>query len=327
MPDLDLIAASDQDVIRYTRLGNRTARYMVTGNGPPLLLLHGCPGSIFSWRSNIDEFSQHHRVYALDLMGFGGSQSPGDSNFSLAAHAQFVRRFLVEIGLKDLCVVAHSMGAGIALHVAALLPERISRLVLIGCLGLEPHLVLKLVRFPGVVNTLLTMTRFLPTWIQERFSSTFYHILYNELAPLASGDVVRERVELTGVNLLGSTLRTAEQADCDQLKAICQLIAAPTLMIHGKRDRLVPWKRAVQLSRELRASVLHLVDEAGHMLHVEQAQDINQQILDFTVPKELPIKTPRALRPPTDSLTWVLPPDLVAQWPPQTASSDAAPPL
>ncbi len=111
--------------------------YHVAGDGPPLLLLHGSGPGVSGWanfRGNLPVFARDYTVYVPDFPGFGKSYSP-DGN-PLAAGPAAVLDFLDGLGLGPVPIVGNSMGGNVAARIAAEHPERVSRLMAIGGVGL-----------------------------------------------------------------------------------------------------------------------------------------------------------------------------------------------
>jgi pimeloyl-ACP methyl ester carboxylesterase len=123
---LDAIAAHK----RVVDVGSTRIAYYDEGQGPPILLLHGCPFSSFIWRKVIPILSPRFRCLAPDLLGLGDTETLPDADWSLPAQARTVLAFLdaLSIGVAD--IVAHDHGGAVAQIIAADHPERIGRLVL-----------------------------------------------------------------------------------------------------------------------------------------------------------------------------------------------------
>lgn len=113
----------------FTRIGEHTIHAAEGGSGPPLLLLHGLAGSCRWWGHNLDGLARHFRVYAPDMPGFGLSRSR--QRFNLHAAADELVRWMDQIGLRQAHVVGHSMGGYVAIDMAARYPELVDRLVLV----------------------------------------------------------------------------------------------------------------------------------------------------------------------------------------------------
>lgn len=115
--------------IRYQEYGEEQPKKT------PLLFLHGYGGMIEHWDLNIPEFALQHKIYAMDLIGFGKSQKP-DVRYSLELFAAQIETFLLLKKLDSVIVVGHSMGAASALYFAHHNPRKIKALILANPSGL-----------------------------------------------------------------------------------------------------------------------------------------------------------------------------------------------
>jgi pimeloyl-ACP methyl ester carboxylesterase len=100
--------------------------------GTPLVFIHGvgAGASSFMWRKNFDPLSEHFRVYALDLLGFGFSDKPATAPYSADLYVDLISDFIREVAGHPANVVASSVGAAYAIRVADEHPELIESLVL-----------------------------------------------------------------------------------------------------------------------------------------------------------------------------------------------------
>jgi pimeloyl-ACP methyl ester carboxylesterase len=113
------------------RWRNYQINFATAGQGTPLVLLHGLyPGaSNEQWQKNFDFLSNHFRVYAPDLLGFGASARP-DVDYSPLLYEQFIADFIKEVVMEPATVVASGQTAPFAIDVAAAEPKLIDRLIL-----------------------------------------------------------------------------------------------------------------------------------------------------------------------------------------------------
>lgn len=88
--------------------------YVDMGEGPPVLFLHGFPTSSFLWRREAWLLAQRTRVIAPDLLGYGESDKPDDVDLSERAQAGYVRELLDQLEVREVAVVGHDLGGGIA---------------------------------------------------------------------------------------------------------------------------------------------------------------------------------------------------------------------
>src|SRR5262245_42091134 len=104
--------------------------FLMGGDGEPLLLLHGVPGSSQSWQKVGIKVASRFRVIIPDLMGFGASDPPAD-DFYLEAQARSLRALLNYLQIKSLILGGHGFGASVALTLMRLYPElHVSGLIL-----------------------------------------------------------------------------------------------------------------------------------------------------------------------------------------------------
>src|SRR4051794_26927907 len=125
-------------LVRTSRMvhGHRRA-FVLAGEGPPLLLLHGIGNSAQTWAGVLDRLAASHTVLAPDLLGHGSSDKPrGD--YSIAAYANGMRDLLSVLDIDTATVVAHSLGGGIPLRVAYQFPPPRARPALVGDAGPRP---------------------------------------------------------------------------------------------------------------------------------------------------------------------------------------------
>jgi len=103
--------------------------YRVSGDGPPLLLLHGFTGAGFLWGKYVDQFSKDYTVIAPDLPGHGRSSNPLD-HFSLRETAKAMLHLLDELGHGRVKGIGYSVGGMILLQMATEQPERFDAMIL-----------------------------------------------------------------------------------------------------------------------------------------------------------------------------------------------------
>lgn len=109
--------------------------YILLGNGPPVILLHGGAGDWHEWRRSLAFLARTSTVYALDLPGFGRSDPP-DRPVTPLWFSSFLGDFMDALQLDSASLLGHSLGGSIALAFALDFPERVNRLVLIDSAGL-----------------------------------------------------------------------------------------------------------------------------------------------------------------------------------------------
>ncbi len=238
----------------YVDVAGHRLRYFEGGDGPPLLLVHGIGSTSEDWALVVRELTRDHRVYAPDLLGWGGSDKPRDADYSVAAETELVRGFMDAVHLQRAGVAGLSMGGWIALRLAALHPERVQRLVLIDSAGLD---------FPSPLGE----TAFAPTTMDEA-----RHLLWlqsDELPKLPDFVVAdflrRARAESWILRLSMQSMLTRR----DVMDGKLQRVTMPVLIIWGTADRLVPPSLAARFHGELPQSRVVMIPGCGHLAVIE----------------------------------------------------------
>lgn len=260
-------------------------RYLYSGSGPALVLVHGLLGYSFSWRFTIPALSQQATVYAVDMLGVGYSDRPVGLDCSLRASAGRLLRFLDEVGIDSCDLLGTSHGGAVTMMAAALAPRRVRRLILA-----DP------------VNPWSAHGRRLTAFLSNRVVSA----LFLRLAPLmrgAHGLVLRRLYgdprRISPGTLAGYSapfaipgtlehglgiLRTWSQ-DLQLLESMLPRIAhIPTLLIWGSRDRAVSPASANLLREHFRNCRLVTMDGIGHMPYEEAPEEFNHVLREFLSP-------------------------------------------
>jgi pimeloyl-ACP methyl ester carboxylesterase len=122
---------ASRDSVAWLKLSSGfTLRYVSDGDGPPLVLLHTIRTQLDYFEKIVPALSAHYRVYAIDLPGHGQS-SIIDAEYGEPLYRQAVTELVEKLDLRDVTVVGESIGAVLALTVAAKLPDRVARVVAI----------------------------------------------------------------------------------------------------------------------------------------------------------------------------------------------------
>ncbi len=214
-----------------------------------MVLIHGLSGSGRWWRHNTAALIQEYCVHVIDLAGFG--QARRQKALGVREAARLVAAWLENAGLMNVTLIGHSMGGHISLHVAALSPERVSRLVLASPSGLLRR------RFRQSVLALpqalvVGRKRFLAQILGDAWRAGPRNLL------ISSRDLLR-----------------------DSVQDILPSITALTLIIWGARDVLVPLAIGDMLVHSIQGSRLVVIPGAGHVVMVDAAPTFNRLVLEF----------------------------------------------
>src|SRR3954451_3773974 len=276
-------------LVRESRVvhGHRRA-FVLAGDGPPLLLLHGIGNSAQTWAGVIEKLSAAHTVLAPDLLGHGSSDKPrGD--YSIAGYANGMRDLLSVLDIEQVTVVGHSLGGGIALQFAYQFPERCARLVLVGSGGLGPELAagLRLATRPraeAVLTALAGVSGPLRLGLRavQEFGSAAGWRRVGALAEAGDALLALKAVEARRAFL--RTLRGVVDARGQAVTAIDRLYLAdaiPMLVVWGSRDPIVPAAHAETVRALVPRARVEVFEGAGHWPHLDDPDRFCAALLDF----------------------------------------------
>jgi len=233
-------------------------RVLEAGTGAPLLFLHGA-GGLFPDNPFLDQLAERYHVYAPELPGYGESTGEEllDDMLDFALHGWDVAQAL---GLQRPHLVGHSMGGMIAAEMACIAPNDLSKLVLVNAAGL---------------------------WIPEHPIADLFALLPFEFAQLLFHDPVAGAALLTGgldfsnvdaiadfyignARRMGMAGKILFPIPNRQIAKRLYRLSAPTLILWGKSDALIPPVYAEKWKALIPQAQLVLIEAAGHMLPYEQ---------------------------------------------------------
>ena len=124
------ISAADPHPRRRVPVLDSEMAYVDTGQGRPVVLLHGNPTSSYLWRNVIPEVAGAHRCLAPDLIGMGESGRAPAGSYRFADHARYLDAWFEAVGLgRDIVLVGHDWGSALGFHWAHRYPDRVGGLV------------------------------------------------------------------------------------------------------------------------------------------------------------------------------------------------------
>ena len=258
------------------RLGGVEVNYHAAGAGAPVILVHGGgPGTtaLSAFGPMFDALARGFRVFAPDMPGWGESSAvPFDPRVQLDALVDFMDATDVERA----AFVGHSLGGARALDLAAAYPDRTSALVLIAAPA------------PAVAAGEAAVAIY-DAYVQPTPDRTGAFLSAAFFDPSFATPELAERVSLSArahpehcANFIAAVASGGFSvfAAADPSSALGEVVA-PTLIIHGRDDRVVTAESALRLGASITNSRLLLLDRCGHFPHVEHAREVTKTITAF----------------------------------------------
>jgi pimeloyl-ACP methyl ester carboxylesterase len=280
-------------ITRRAKVGAASVAYLDNGgDGPPLLLLHGCPFSKYVWRNMIPRLRDQFRCIAPDLLGLGDTETPAGADWSLPAQVNTVVGLMDQLEIRQTAVVGHDQGGAIAQLIASQHPDRISALVLADAEAYDNWPSAE--EMPFIRITQLPVIGPLVLWAWSRRPMFRW--------ALAKGKAVHDQSVLTddlvdgyiAANLatghkraktrrfLAIQLDPINQAHTHDLADALRSIDAPTLILWGERDVHFPPMWARRLAADIPGTTrVEILPATGHLLMEEQPEQTANLIREF----------------------------------------------
>ena len=275
-----------EDNLREIRTPAGVLRYYDTGDGPPILFLHGSGPGVTGWRNFrgvLPTFAERFRCLILEFPGFGVSDDFGGHPMITAQSA--VTPFLDALGVDCVDIVGNSMGGGVGINFAIHHPDRIRKLVTIGGIGTN-------VFSPGPSEGIRLLQEFTEEPTRDRLIAWLNSMVYDQ--GLVTEQLIEERWMLaTDPETLASARRMYGKAAFAQMMAMMKTadvpmpwalmhkVAAPTLCTWGRDDRVSPLDMALIPMRTIPNAELHVFPNCGHWAMIEAKAAFETTVLGF----------------------------------------------
>lgn len=278
-------ALTNEGTSRTVQTTSWKLHYNEAGEGHPVILLHGSGPGATGWSNfspNIATLAEDFRVLALDAPGWGGSDAATSDKYD---HPAAVLEFMDALGIEKAALIGNSMGGMTALTFAARYPERISHLITMGSGSFfmptlfgpndGPSEGLKILQegyrnpTPEVMKRLVEIMSF----SSENAS--------DELAQQRADNASARPDHLA--NFLTSFTNGPGPVPTVATPAQLQGITTPTLLIHGRDDRVVHFEHSLRLVSMISNSRLVLLNRCGHWAQLEHSAEFNRMVRDFVL--------------------------------------------
>jgi len=253
-------------------------RYRDSGEGPPLLMLHGSGPGVTGWRNfsgNVPTFARHYRTLVLEFPGFGVSDDFGAAHPMMSAQLA-VTAFLDGLGLETVRIIGNSMGGFVATEFALAAPQRVDRLVTIGGIGTN-------IFSPQPGEGIIRLSEFVENPTRDSLVAWLRSMVYDQA--LLTEELIEQRwQQATEPGVLENSRRmydraalarmaeAARAADVTPGWANLRRISVPTLITWGRDDRVSPVDMSLIAMRTLPHGEVHIFPNCGHWVMIEQKQ-------------------------------------------------------
>jgi pimeloyl-ACP methyl ester carboxylesterase len=238
-----------------------------SGDPVPIILIHGTGASLHTWQGWAEGLRDQRRVIRFDLPGFGLTGPNRQNDYSIARYVVFVRAVADQLGIDRFVLAGNSLGGEIAWVTAATLPERVDRLILVDPGGYSPEalgiarevpLGFRLARMP-VARSVARYV--LPRGVVERSLRELYGEPDKVTPELV--DLYLDMTRRAGNR--DALARRFEQGNTGVDLRLLKQVQAPTLILWGGDDQLLPPQLGERMARELPHARLIVLEGLGHV--------------------------------------------------------------
>jgi pimeloyl-ACP methyl ester carboxylesterase len=258
-----MITVSDQRVSVWQNKISPNVK--VAGSGPPIVFLHGAGG--LNWDPFLDTLAERHTVYAPEHPGTTAGDPDAIAHLdSLWDLVLYYYELFDALGLKSVPVIGHSFGGMMAAELAASNPERVSKLVLMCPIGFW--------RDDAPI----------PNWMMITPATDMpKYLLFDTEGPVAKQmfGAPDPEMQIRLIWCMACTGKFVWPLPDKGLKKRIHRITAPTLVLWGKQDRLVPAVYAEEFSSRIPGCRVEMLDQTGHVLTLEHPQKVARLIEEF----------------------------------------------
>lgn len=256
--------------------GIRT-NYHDLGSGFPVLMLHGSgPGvsAWANWRLVMPSLAERARVIAPDMAGFGYTHTPPGYRTSPENWVAQAVGLMDALGIARFSVIGNSFGGAIALRMASMYPDRVRKVVLMGSVG---------TRFP-ISDGLDKVWGYQPS--HEAMRELIGIFAYDQ--SIVTDDLVelryRASIRADAQERFARLFPEPRQEGVDMLAlsdAQLGAIRIPVALVHGRDDRVIPFRVSEMLAARLPNATLHPIDHCGHWVQIEKKQEFLDIVTRF----------------------------------------------
>lgn len=258
--------------------------YVDEGTGPVVLMLHGFSGSHRNFGKLAELMKNDYRVIRVDLPGFALSDVPKgytSEDDLVGLYKSLMSDFIPDVVGDKFYVMGNSMGGWMAWEIAAVMPEKISGLVLFCAAGYEME---------KVVNTVVPFFRLKPVkyalsrGVPLAFSKNSIKRCYADPSTIKMENMVVSNEFMNREGVLSWMMTMAASGQIADTSVISN-IHVPTLIVWGEKDHLIPVAHASKFERDIEGSEKIIYPDAGHLPMVEKTEQVYKDFKNWSARK------------------------------------------
>ncbi|MBC8392458.1 MAG: alpha/beta hydrolase [Deltaproteobacteria bacterium] len=266
---------------KFVTVGDKKVHYIEKGTGKTLILIHGFLYHTVMWEKNIDALAEKFKVYAIDLWGWGYSERLKKNEYGFELYGNQVTGFMDALNIREATLVGQSMGGGISVYVAAHYPEKVDRLILVApaVIPYPMTTIGRIYQLPFVGEFLnaipgnaLMKNNIKPIWFYDK----------NKVTEAYAREVLQPMCIKGSYGGMMYILRNVLKEPYVEKEAhILAEMNKPTLIIHGREDKAIPFDKSKALNDLWKGSQFEIFEKAGHSPHEEYPEKFNKLAIDF----------------------------------------------
>lgn len=238
---------------------NKYVYFEKTGNGNPIILLHGWAASSTIFESITNILKTKYTIYVIDLPGFGKSEEP-DKPYNLDDYVDLLYQFIIDLDIYNPILLGHSFGGRIAIKFASL--YNVSKLILVDSAGLKQK------------NFIKTKTKILLYKLKKKYYKITKNVIkYNDLL-INSGSTDYKEASVIMKKILVNVTN-------EYLDKYLKDITCDTLIIWGKKDDVTPYYNAIKLKKKIKNAGLVTLEGVGHFPFIESKKTFNKILKSY----------------------------------------------
>ena len=248
------------------------------GSGAPVVMCHGTPWSSRLWAPIAETLSARYTTYVWDMPGYGASSKDRDHRVSLDVQGELLHDLLEDWQLDAPHVIAHDYGGAVALRAHLLHGSRFASLALVDVVALAPWGS----DFFRLVRDHADVFMAVPAAIHEGIVRAYVAGAgYAGLSDAAADMLVAPWLGDEGQAAFYRQIAQADQRYTDEIEPLYPTLDLPVLVAWGAEDTWIPVDRAHRLARLIPGAELTIVENAGHLIQLDQPAELERILSDW----------------------------------------------